>query len=590
MRSSDRFALLVLAGALSACEAIPSAAPRPRPVEIATPGGGDDRGDDLGDLDGMPRPAMPGPTIIASPICNSSGCDFHCDDDLVKCGVECVASDALPSPTENACVIAEAFGVFVDARALAGGDGSQERPFASLKVAISAAAARKKRVYACEGLYREAVELAPGVSMFGGFSCANGWAIGPGRAKIESPTSPAMRAVDIVQKTKVSDFDVFSADARAPSETSVALLAIHSPGLVIERSTIRAGRGANGAIAVETAPLTQSGGANGVSGTGDGSDDQWCYFDRGSVERCNARAKFGLGGVSRCISSAGVPTSDALNGGGGGSGGVGSQQLIPCTDHDECSHVFIPEAPGLPIATTSASAQGGYANFDETFLAAAGANGARGAQGVSSDRRLGTFSIASPIGYIADNAGVAGRPGAPGQGGGGGRGLRYRGDSRAFPQYGPRGSGGGAGGCAGLGGAAGTAGGASIALVAFGSPLTIASSWVESSTGGDGGRGAFGSFGTDGGFGGDAFAADLTNRGAAGGTGGAGGWGGSGGGGPSFAIAHQGAAPSIISSTLVVGGGGRGVEAIVARDDRGTIAASVSGASAPLFLFATAGK
>src|SRR5450432_847177 len=81
--------------------------------------------------------------------------------------------DATKLPTEDACVITEAFGVFVsstfgnDANA----DGSRSKPFATLSKGIAAAKQANRNVYACAEKYPENVEFADGVSVFGYFWC-----------------------------------------------------------------------------------------------------------------------------------------------------------------------------------------------------------------------------------------------------------------------------------------------------------------------------------------------------------------------------------------------------------------------------------
>src|SRR5262249_44484264 len=68
-------------------------------------------------------------------------------------------------------------GVFAQADAPAGGDGSMARPFAKLGDAITKAASAGKRVYACTSApFGEAVTISAGIEVYGGLDCTKGWA------------------------------------------------------------------------------------------------------------------------------------------------------------------------------------------------------------------------------------------------------------------------------------------------------------------------------------------------------------------------------------------------------------------------------
>lgn len=458
--------------------------------------------------------------------------------------------------TPPASEVTEQFGYFVAEKGNdETGDGTRAKPFATLGKGLSKAKVDGKRIYVCSGKYIEAVTLEDGVSMIGSYDCAQPeWSMGAKKSRIESPTSPALRAKDIKSVTRFEGFDVVAPDATEPSGSSIGLIAEGSEKLTIVSSRIVAGSGAAGKAGVEGIQLQLAPGADGALGL---NEYEYCGFGTCLKNPPAAPNPYPgqVGGVSSCIGEAGH------NGTAGGRGGSGSmyQSRFNAIIND---HAWVNT--------------GGVANmFGEVKSGAAGKDGQPGA----STPTVGTFS---PDGFAAAN-GAAGENGSPGEGGSGG-------DGQGPPNAAARtneleywraraGGSGGAGGCPGLAGTAGGGGGASVGVLLFASPVSFEKSEILAAVGGTGGRGTFGSEATAGGAGGSGPGAP----GMAGGAGGHSGVSGSGAGGPSFAIAHTGAAPKLTSTTPKAGKGGAGVGEEV-RNGK-TLSATPAGESKDVFAF-----
>ena len=483
-----------------------------------------------------------------------------------------VAHDAGPPvcaasllPTEDACVIDEAFAIFVSAsRGAPSGNGKRATPFSSMQTAINAAKAASKRVYACAEPYAETVTFANGVSIFGYFDCAGGtWTTSTGHAHINAPTSPAARATNIVTPTRIEGLEIIAPDATAFSGSSIALIATGSPGLSFFHARLHAGAGKDGDSGTEGLRLLQTGTLNGTANTGVNE----CG---GNVFACDVANLGGAGGTSICSGAPGH------NGGQGGDGGFGGRWQNGLAGASELPTFGSPQ-PGT--ATTAVGA-----NFDGVHSGASGGVGANGASGVSATG-MGVFSA---TGYVPAD-GVPGLNGLPGAGGGGGAGHSPLGilPNNNPDWYGVSGAGGGAGGCPGLAGTAGKGGGASIAILAIDSPIHVQSSIIETSHGGAGGWGTFGSAPTPGGFAGDDVAGPSFGPNPLGGNGGGGGQSGvsgHGAGGPSIGVASHGVAPTL-DAAPVVGPGGAGGPADTSPIDGKTIPASAAGRSAMTYAF-----
>nr|WP_231864392.1 hypothetical protein [Sorangium cellulosum] len=455
-------------------------------------------------------------------------------------------------------------GVFVSEEGDDNSPGTKDAPVRTLQRAIGLAAqvrrdgqAPTRRVYACSGLFKEAISLPQGVDLWGGRLCAGGdWSYG-GPLDEQNALTVIAPPVGIPVRVVAGDDDaviagedatsvifgvrVEAADASASDhKSSIAMLLSYGSRAIVRESVILAGDGKDGEPGEDAPSFRANAGVVGNDG----------------VDACTANEAPGaLPVVTVC--GDGIEST-------GGQGGDGGLE----TGSDGTSG--LPETVGTP---------------DNIGLGGLGASsmpcteGQRGADGAPAERAAGAVDpgLLDVDGWIGVR-GKDGKPGGVGQGGGGGGGGKGRDSTMnacpaGRPQGGAAGGSGGSGGCGGKGGKGGDYGGASIGIVALqGSNLTVDASTVLGAKGGDGGvggTGQWGGAGADGGHGGHWVLID-TSRGCAGGDGGHGGRGGDAGGGlggHSLGIGSVGASVAILETATVspgqAGTGGRGGNATV---------------------------
>ena len=137
------------------------------------------------------------------------------------------AAPPLPKPIEGTPKVdelTEAFGVFVAPHGVAGNDGSRSKPLPSLAAARELAKAKSKRIYVCQGSFKEAIVIERGIPMIGGLDCtAPIWKQTGARTRIEAPSSPAITAYDVDVPTRIEGFDVYAPDGTnaKPSSSGV---------------------------------------------------------------------------------------------------------------------------------------------------------------------------------------------------------------------------------------------------------------------------------------------------------------------------------------------------------------------------------
>lgn len=440
--------------------------------------------------------------------------------------------------------LTDALGVFVAADGQSDAPGTRAQPMPSIQAAIDLGKRVGKRVYVCAGTYHEAIVIGDSISIIGGLDCSRGdWRTSDARTRIEAPTSPALRANNIVSPTRIEGLDVVAPNATTPSSSSIGLLATRARALVVARSTITAGNAANGEDGSEGVQLSTSATAGGGPAltAAECAHGSTCTFVTAAQRWIKQPG--GAPGTNACD---GAPDHEAQPGGTGGSGGLWQPALNGNT------HYFRPY-----LADASYTAEGGVERTS--------ANGTDAADGANA----APVGALSGEGYVPAN-GVAGADGAPGYGGKGGSGRTP--EPTIDPSQagiittwrGWSGTGGGAGGCPGLAGTPGTGGGASIAAMLVESPMKFEASELVSARGGDAGRGTFGSSPTSGGNAGYFLGYPGLELliGKPGGRGGAAGTSSNGGSGPSLGIAHTGSAPTTDSATRITAGtGGAAIDA-----------------------------
>jgi len=431
------------------------------------------------------------------------------------------------------------------------GTGTMQSPVATFAQAITLAAPGRRDLYVSRGNYLEAVTVPSGVSVYGGYDAAQGWARRMD-AVVRVEASPiAMRVVAAPEAVHLEALTLVARTSADPGAATVALSAHDALELTVADCALVAEAGANGA--------TGGVGATGVVGV-DGMPGATGCEDCAATF---AAGQGGAGGTSTC------------GGGTGGVGGLGGHDANYGTDgaavgaavagfggdyYDICSTCdwdLCGYAPGEP-------------NFNWGGDGGNGADGATGGPGSAStaEPTMVDGRLVTPSG----GAGLDGAPGAPGAGGGGGGGGSSRcayDASNCSAQAGCAadraggGGGGGSGGCGGGGGQGGQGGGASAALVAKRSNVSVVRTTLSAANGGAGGAGAAGGEGGAGGVGGDwgMYGGDGGDggHGGNGGKGGNGGPGAGGAGGSAHCVLRLGGASVTIDAmACTLGAAGRG--------------------------------
>ncbi|MGO9834122.1 MAG: DUF1565 domain-containing protein, partial [Polyangiaceae bacterium] len=450
-------------------------------------------------------------------------------DGAADAGTADVSAEGLCDPTadpkDEQCVLDDAYGVFV-AVPLDGdgpdggeagtpsGDGTMSQPYATITQAL-ANLGSKTRIYVCNGLYSEQVNITAAVSLFGRLSCAAG-SSGPvwtydvgGSAQVTSPSAGVALSVTGVSSGSVTieDLSFTSPSATAPGGSSIAAW-IASSSVSLQRVTLSAGSGANGAPGADGSMATNYAGLAPTGGPQVWSDTSGLF---GAISG-------GPGANNQCLLSG----SSA-----GGQGGLGCS-AAPGSPGLGTAGTAIPEAP-VTVPGRDGLPMGAVAAVDGGATVTVSANDP-GADGLASDG--GVAALAQAYGSLSmsgwtPSAGGDGANGDPGQGGAGATDPLY--GRCGTPAQSLGGGGGGAGGCGGSGGQGGGGGGASIALAIVASTVDLTGCVLSTGAAGTGGAGGAGQDGQAGGLGGDAsFGSNPHAPGASGGNG-AGGSGGAGG-------------------------------------------------------------
>ena len=426
------------------------------------------------------------------------------------------------TPKDAACILDDAYGVFVAPPAADGGaggsdvsgNGTMALPYATIGTALKNLNG-KSRVYLCGGTYPEQVTLdeAHAASLYGGLTCAAG----------ASGLTWRYEGTVAQVRPSVADRPAITVSA-GPTPIAIEDVGIESPATHVQDPT-GAGQSSIAAwvdkstVSFARVVLTAGDAANGADGTTLDNYERTVPPPGPQANGDPARQTCPPGAIS--------PPGDGTLGGHGAvaspSGGDG---------------VSFPPTTGAPPF----DGKGGV--FDMTS-----GNPSPGDDGASGFARSGG-AAALVLGVLSDSswapsAGGDGRAGTPGQGGGAGGGLPNGvPDSGAFYPGGA----GGVGGCGGGGGTGGKGGGASVALFSVSSMVTLTACQLTSAQAGNGGKGGSGDIGQPGGP--PAFQA-MGGHGGRGGAG-AGGSGGAGGtGGLSAGVAYRGAEPIRDASTAI---------------------------------------
>lgn len=383
--------------------------------------------------------------------------------------------DTSASPSDEACLIADEFSVFVSPDGDDDNAGTMDDPVQSFARAFELADG--KNVIACSGEYDQHVTVSGAARVFGRFDCDDDWRYAPSSPSTVAPSTAgyALHVDNVTGEVLIEDVQFMAQDASAAGESSIGGFVSESESVTLRRVRLEAGTGMDGESPTNPGFAAQFPGIEELQG------------EDGTVT---------AGGAKDSCTCPGGATSKGGDGGG----------LSDDGDPGEPDHA----GPGGAGGVAASDCTGGGIG--------SGGNGAPGPARANAPgaTTLGTLSADG----FTPASGTDGGHGLPGQGGGGGAGKAAGG-----------GGSGGCGGCGGMGGPGGGGGGASIALLVFESGVSLEASEIVVSDAGNGGSGAAGETGQqDAGSGGNGAGAGV-GQGCDGGAGGLGGPGAPGGGG-----------------------------------------------------------
>jgi hypothetical protein len=449
------------------------------------------------------------------------------------------------NPADGCEFILDPNGIYVDAN----------DPCRSIARGLTEAASTgRTTVYVANGTYPEAVTLANGKNLLGGFASLT-WErhVDATNTLIrgESISGNHKRAVvgaNITNPTLFEGFVVYGPIATASGGNSYAVYLTNAGGLTLRSNVIYGGVGGSGA----------DGGA-GAAGTDGAAGTAGANSAQSPTTGCSVT-------LNRSGGAGGSLTCTGTNVSGGAGGG------------NACPVVTNSEASGSDgVAGANGGGAGGDAGEDGALNgstctgpspAPATPNGANGSNGSTGSNAPAVGGATSGVGTVSASqwvgqSGTLGLNGTAGRGGGGGgAGGGANATSPDLDIVGGSGGGGGSGGCGGTGGAAGLAGGGSFGIfIAGGSVPTVTLNTIVRGVGGVGGRGGSGGRAGLGGVGaagglGSLFCSGAGGRGGDGGAGGHGGGGGGGAGGISCGILTFGMGTPSFSGNGISGGAG----------------------------------
>jgi hypothetical protein len=455
------------------------------------------------------------------------------------------------------------------------GTGSGNHPCRSITQGIARSITTgRSEVRVADGHYTEAVTLANGKSLLGGYD-PNTWQrhVASTNAIIDGVSSTGNHdrtviASGITLPTVFEGFIVRGATNTKSGGNSYAIyVSGSSASLAIRHNAIYGGAGGPG-----TAGAPAASGSPGVDGTGRDSNnaayDAKIAFGAGQCDVSNNRQYNNGGSI--------VILGDDVSGGhGGGNTCPTSSLLAKLSAHDG-----VAGQPGATLGGAAGAAGAGGVDFrlesagtvciSSLSASQNGQNGSRGGDGGNGGGGGGASgpdgSVPSShwVGDVGSN-GASGGNGGGGGGGGAGGGAYSQSTVEGKDRLGGHAGGGASGGGGGTGGSSGLAGGGAFGIFIIGAAPEVSDNTIVQGAGGAGGGGGAGGAGAVGGEGGDGglgslFCTGAGGRGGDGGKGGAGAGGGGAAGGASFGIYTSGAGTPNYCTTAnnSIGGGAAG--------------------------------
>jgi hypothetical protein len=413
------------------------------------------------------------------------------------------------TPTAPSC-LDEATALFVSGSASgAGGDGTREKPFATVNAALSAVTSEKRRIYVCEGTYAEDLALDAkhsGVSVLGGVTCA--WEPSGTKPVLGASATP----LHIESANGLAFVDV-AVEAKNATEGSSIAAFVHGGSVTFKGVRLVAGKGAKGAEGV-LAPFSFP--AQAALNGNDAPDENTGGAERSVACPGDAVTKGGRGGNPGFQGDDGTPGGTPNKGavatcGAGGTGGDGAAGPAAIAGDGAATRGELTETswmpgPGAdgPHGPPGQGGGGGYGN--------AGAGGGGGAGGCGGAAGPGGSGGGASIALAVHESAVAlsGSELHATDAGNGGKGAAGQAGQTQFGFGGNKTGGacnGGNGGPGGAGGAGGGgAGGVSVGVLYSGTKPTLDSATEEAITVGKAGSGGAGGAADNGGVDGQASA------------------------------------------------------------------------------------
>ncbi|UCG87641.1 MAG: Ig-like domain-containing protein, partial [Gemmatimonadota bacterium] len=157
--------------------------------------------------------------------------------------------------------------VFVAPSGADANPGTIDQPKATLAAAIAAAVAdaAKSEIYVGAGTYAETVQLADGISMYGGYDAAANWQRTASNVVLIDGDTAAVIAQSLGRRTVLDLVTIRSADNATAGGSSTGIYVADSDSLVLRNLSVTAGDGAPGAAGTAgTAGASGSAGAAGL--------------------------------------------------------------------------------------------------------------------------------------------------------------------------------------------------------------------------------------------------------------------------------------------------------------------------------------
>lgn len=375
--------------------------------------------------------------------------------------------------------------------------GTPADPLRTVQAAINRASTdfSKDHVYVSNGSYAGTVQLANGVSVWGGYSQANGWARSSANVTtitggvVSGEGMVGIRAVALALPITVGDLRVVTPNATGNGTHNFGVKTHQVSNLRLERVVITAGSGSAG-VAGSTGTGTSGAHAGGNGGAGGAA------FLGGSDGQDGSGPSGGNGGSGGGTNSNG---GGGQHGSGGSSGAHGSPgaNLLSVNSSGVWTSSSIGSAGSY--GDWGSAGGGGGGGGGGLFFGNPGGNGGRGGNGGSSGQGGGSgtgggssFALAASQSTVLATActlqsgsgGAGGAAGTPRAGVAGSAGVN--GQNNGSGGIGGRGGNGGAGGSGGYG--AGAGGGHTHAVVIGpGATVTLQSATLSVGTPGAGG-------------------------------------------------------------------------------------------------------